>query len=163
MGAAGVLATAVLFVGFIVMFNRSYERLYRLKCIGNLQQIHSAINAYSQANGGLLPHRLDQLLDQLSAETFVCMSSADEDAPGATTRAVALNLAKPKHCSYTYLGAGMTWPVGASVVLAYEDRENHNGEGIHVLFGDGVVKWYSGKEGETLLKKMKPATSMPVQ
>lgn len=164
--AGGVGGLVLLVLGFIIFIgglNRGIERANRIKCVSNMRNIHRAMALFAKENGGALPQSVGQLLDHIDASAFVCHSSQDKTAVGATTREVAANLLKSDHCSYVYVGAGMTWPVGADVVIAYEESDNHDGEGIHVLFGDGVVKWNSAEEAEQLLKTLKKPASLPVQ
>jgi hypothetical protein len=142
---------------------KSYERWNRDGCATNLTQIHAALQSYSQSHAGKIPDGLDQLLNEIDASAFVCPSSPDEKAPGATTREVGANVRRAQHCSYVYVGGGMTWPASAAAIIAFEDLENHEGEGMHILFGDGVVKWYSAEEAEYLLRSIRTPTTAPLQ
>jgi len=121
----------------------SPERANRVKCASNLRQIGQAIFLYANDNAGRFPQRLDQFLadGSLEAYVFVCPSSNDDWATGPTKAAILADFAKPDHCSYFYLGAGLTTTVSADYVLAYELPKNHDWEGFNVLYGDGHVEW----------------------
>lgn len=163
--AAGVGGLALMVLGFAILvagLNKGMEHANRIKCAYNLKRIHEAIGAFARDHDGALPSSAGDLLGHVDAHAFVCQAGDDRTAPGPTTRQVAGNLSKAEHCSYVYVGAGMTWPVVASVVLAYEESDNHDGDGIHVLFGDGVVKWYSAEEAEQLLKNPNAPKTLPV-
>ena len=44
--------------------------------------------------------------------------------------------------TYVYLGKGMTTAtVKDDTLIAYESPENHQGDGMNMLFGDGHAEW----------------------
>jgi hypothetical protein len=162
-GVGGLVLIVLGYIVFVGAFSRGIERANRIKCAYNLKRIHGAVQAFARDHDGALPSSTGDFLDYIDAHAFVCPATDDRTALGPTTREVAVNLAKAEYCSYVYVGAGTTWPVSASVVLAYEESDNHGGDGMHVLFGDGVVKWYSEEEAEQLLKKLNAPKSLPAQ
>ena len=139
------------------------ERENRVKCQSNLRQIGLGIEVFANDNGGRLPGTFGPLVisADLNPEVFVCPSSNDAVAKGATVQQSAQMLSMPGYCTYVYLGAGMKKPVGAGVVLAYEAVEVHEKWGAHFLFGDGQVKWMEAKEAEGMLKELKAGRNPP--
>ena len=137
--AIGVIA--LLMSVFLPARSLSRERPNRINCAKNLRQIWRAIELYADSNGGRFPERLDQLITSANADTamFICPSGSDEKATGTTTAAVVADFGKNGHCSYVYLGAGMTNRIRAQKVVAYEHFENHEREGMNVLYGDGSL------------------------
>src|SRR5687768_14056774 len=147
-GVGGIVLMGLALFASVRSLERSMERVNRVRCATNMRHIYYAVELFAKEHQGALPKAMNELLNYLDVSTFVCNSSHDKPAPGPTTREVAANLEKREHTSYVYVGAGMTWPVGSDVVIGYEESDNHDGDGIHVLFGDGVVKWYTVKEAE---------------
>jgi prepilin-type processing-associated H-X9-DG protein len=46
-----------------------------------------------------------------------------------------------ENASYTYVGAGMNNTAGAEEVVLHEKDDNHDQDGMNLLFGDGHVEW----------------------
>jgi len=139
------------------------ERSRRILCASNLKQIGMGIVEYAYNNGGKFPPRLDVLIasGDLPPDVFVCPCSDDEWATGPTTQARLAEFAKKGHCSYVYLGAGMTSSVPANFVLAYEKPENHRGEFMNVLYGDGSVWWMDKQQLNHLISELKAGRNPP--
>jgi prepilin-type processing-associated H-X9-DG protein len=133
-----------------------------VKCAANLKQIGNALMLYANGHRGKYPDDLAALLEEdITTAVFVCPSSNDEPATGATTQAVAANLTTPRHCSYIYLGKGLSQPIDANRIILLEPLENHQRAGMNALFGDGHVDWLKRPEAEALLAKLaisSPAT-----
>lgn len=138
------------------MYRQGREPTNRLRCGRNLRQIGYAIQAYADRNGGRYPDGLDQVLrtQDITPNQFVCPSSNDEPAPGRTEEEVAANLLKPGHCSYIYLGKGLSQPVAADRVVAVEPLEHHDDRGMNVLYCDGRAEWLDRPRAEALLEKL---------
>ena len=141
------------------------EPALRVKCASNLRQIGQAIQMYANENGGTFPPSLDVVLStqDLTSAVFTCPASNHVPAAGPTTPAVVANFraAANLHCSYVYIGAGLT--NGAATpkhVLAYEHATNHNRDGMHVLYGDGMVRWLDAKHSAHLMSEL-PAGHNP--
>ncbi|MGD1278778.1 MAG: hypothetical protein ABR964_16315 [Tepidisphaeraceae bacterium] len=114
-----------------------------IKCAGNLSQIGKAIGLYAADHRNQFPDSFQTLMvcQQLDSAVFVCPASSDTPAAGATTRATAQQLSAGGHCSYIYLGCGLTVnSATANTVVAYEPLGHHPHVGINVLFGDGQVE-----------------------
>jgi prepilin-type processing-associated H-X9-DG protein len=135
-----------------------------VKCSSNLRQIGQGIALYASDNGGKFPTQLGQLITDgdINPEVLVCPDSDDTKATGATTQQILANFAKKGHCSYVYLGAGMTSKtVLADTVVAHENIADHIGGGMNVLFGDGHVDWLGKNEATYLLKELQDGHNPP--
>jgi prepilin-type processing-associated H-X9-DG protein len=61
---------------------------------------------------------------------------------GNSQAAIVQNLAGPHHLSYVYVGNGLTTStVDGNTLVAYEPPDNHQGDGMNMLFGDGHCEW----------------------
>jgi prepilin-type processing-associated H-X9-DG protein len=137
------------------IYRSTGERANRVRCSANLKTIGLALNLYADDNGGRYPDDFRPLVLKidLNPECCVCPSSFEERAPGQTQQEISENLLKEHYCSYVYLGKGLSRPVAADRVVAYEQLKNHV-EGMNVLYGDGHTEWVSGEAAETLLKQL---------
>lgn len=82
----------------------------RIKCKSNLVQIGMEIAQYAADHGGNYPDDFSALMlgDDLPPSLFICPGSDDSPATGATRAEVAQDLKRPGHCSYVYLGKGLS-------------------------------------------------------
>jgi prepilin-type processing-associated H-X9-DG protein len=117
---------------------------------------------YARDHNGKYPLKLDDLLEvDINPEVLVCPESNDTYATGATTKAVLADLAKGGHCSYVYLGAGLSEPCDPAMILAHEKPGHHNDPGMNVLFGDGHVEWVDGKEAAYIRSELSKGFNPP--
>jgi prepilin-type processing-associated H-X9-DG protein len=168
---AAVIVSAVMAVRLELSRLHTGDRADRLLCAANLRRIGEGIFVYCRDHQGQYPDSfsamfLDEGNQGLGVEAFVCPDSKDTPATGATAQAVAANLLAPGHCSYIYVGRGLTsGTVAPDAAVAYEPMANNGGAGMNVLFGDGHVEFVSaGVAGQILGKvsaKVFPVT-MPV-
>jgi prepilin-type processing-associated H-X9-DG protein len=139
-----------------------------VQCMSNLRVIYAAIQIYADKNNGLLPPNLGATLEagSLYADVFVCPGSTDTRATGPTTRALALDLANPGHCSYV-LASSLPQKRNAltrSHVLAYEPLKNHRTRltaYTNVLFGDGHVERVPQAEMDRIVAELKSGFNPP--
>ncbi|HEY2589313.1 MAG TPA: hypothetical protein VGI81_26445 [Tepidisphaeraceae bacterium] len=169
-----ILWCAVAVVGAFLAFtvvapflnHRHPEENRRLKCELNILQIGQGIALFANEHGGKFPDDLATLFanGNLDARVFVCPLTGDTPAPAApTTQATAAGLRQPGHCSYIYLGKGLTDQIAkADTVLLYEPISNHGGDGMHVLFGDFHVEWVPASIAQTILKQH-AASTQPIR
>ena len=126
---------------------KAREPANRAKCASNLHQIGLAILLYQQDNGGAYPDTLGRLVlnEQIGGGVFVCPSGNDEASAAATPEAVAADVdAGPgkHHCSYLYFGRGLTAKTAAdTAVIACDLPDDHDRDGVNVLYGDGHADW----------------------
>jgi prepilin-type processing-associated H-X9-DG protein len=140
---------------------KAREPANRAKCGSNLHQIGLGIQLYAQDHAGQYPDSFATLMqnEELTPAVFICPSSNDEAADGDTQAAIIANMAKPHHLSYVYVGCGLTTStVKDDAVIAYELPENHQGDGMNMLFGDGHVEWEQMAMARTLIAKAVAST-----
>ena len=145
---------------------RAREPANRIKCASNLRQVGQALQIYANDYGGMYPPSFDELLvyGDLFPEAFVCPSSDDVTATGATTRAMLANLHRPGFCSYVYAFDGQTLAATTLTpkhVLAYEDLTNHDRRGMNVLYGDGSVQWLDVPAAEHVIAELQAGHNPP--
>jgi len=162
--AGGACALLLGFWLLVPSMGKPREKANQVKCGSNLRQIGQAIMMYANDHRGQYPDSFAELIsDQdLSTEVFICPTTNDEKAPvGATTQQTLANFAKPGHCSYIYLGKGMTSAVSPRHVVAYETLANHNHLGINVMFGDGHVDWLNVSEAKYQIAEIQAGHNPP--
>jgi hypothetical protein len=145
---------------------RSSERVDRVKCFSNLRRIGQSIDLYATEHTGSYPATLSELYiycyPYFNPNDFTCPSTNDEPASGPTTQAIAAAIENKGHQSYIYLGNGLnSSTVQPSRIIAHEPLDNHEGEGIHVLLGDGQVDWLPKQEATRVLKELKSGHNPP--
>ncbi len=137
LGAVGILIVPLSISILLPSLNRARETANRVKCASNERQIGQAIVLYCNDYGGQYPPDLAALLkaEPLAPSVFVCPSSNDTPAGSAN------DLLSGGHCSYVYVGQGLTQGAGPTTVVLYERHEAHGGDGVNMLFGDGHVEF----------------------
>lgn len=139
------------------------ERTKRLLCASNLRQIGQGIWVYRNDHR-VWPQTFAEILigGDMNPETFTCRSSDARKVPDLTPQEAARSLTNPKHCSYIYFpppaDAG---DVDAEAVLAMERMENHESQGMSILFGDGHVEWCSATWAQFILSELKAGHNPP--
>jgi hypothetical protein len=104
--------------------------------------------------------------EDFTSNLFVCPSSQDERAPGATAREAAEHLAEPGHLSYVYVAAGMRASGSPEVVLMYDRPENHGGrssDGITILFDDGHAGFHGRDAAKWFIDELQAGHNPPRQ
>jgi len=95
----------------------------------------------------------------VTSDVFVCPSSADTPAPGATNQAQAPNLSNGGHLSYLYVGKAFTTrnidPGSNTKVVAYEPMRNHRNDGTNVLYADGHVEFLAAAQAKSLIANLR--------
>ena len=165
LGWAFGIVVALGLVGSILLPSlcKSSETANRAKCASNLHQIGLAILLYQQDNGGAYPDTLGRLIlnEQIGAEVFVCPSGNDERSPATMPADIAADIdAGPAkhHCSYVYLGRGLTAKtVTDTTVIAFDAPDDHDRDGVNVLYGDGHADW----EMPAAVAKLLPPSAVP--
>lgn len=167
------IASATLFVHgihltFLVLslaWSGASEPANRLTCAGHLRGIGQSLTFYAVKYDAHYPPTLDLLIlyADTPAAVFVCESTGDERATGATLAEVMKSFqADPRCNSYVYAGAGLTADrVTRDHVLAHEHLPNHGHGGMNVLYGDGNVRWVERAEAERLVTELAQGHNPP--
>lgn len=150
--------TALMTSIMLPALNAAKERANRVKCASNLRQIGQGCLLYANDHKGQYPPDLGTLVKEgLNEETFVCPSGDTQvppDVRGNPDKAAAwVN----QHGDYTYLGAGKKENLPADTILAYEKAQDHDRQGMNMLFWDGHVDWYVLPAAEQLIQRQKAA------
>lgn len=154
------------FVLAIALFQGGHgpEHANRARCAENLRQIGLAIRLYCNDDEQHYPSDVGLLLPtpamSLSAETFVCPSTTDTKRTPSAQQAAKLLSAG--HCSYIYVGAGMTSSAGSDEVVALELPDNHSKDGGNVLYGDHHVSWEPFETLVQLVPELEAGRNPPV-
>ena len=121
---------------------------------------------YAADNKGQLPPDLAALMlhspKTVNRTLFICPTSTDTPAPGATWQQQATTLlAQPGHCSYIYTGAGLTTKTAtAKTIILYEPLANH-GKTMNVAYGDGHVATLQAAEAAYVITELKAGFNPP--
>jgi hypothetical protein len=147
---------------------RPRETAKRVQCASHLRQIGQAMMLYANENGGQHPPTLEPLLatQDITSEVFCCPSSNAIKAEGATPQQVAQALAAnpAKHLSYVYIGPHRNPPPPLSRrgrVVCYEPLDNHDGDGMNVLYENGSVEWLDEKRAKHALAELTAGHNPP--
>jgi hypothetical protein len=148
------------------LYGNVRERQNRVYCQSNISKIGQGFQLYANDHAGQLPQRFDQLISEadLNPAVFICPSTDDDYAAGPTIQQILADFQKPGHCSYIYVGAGMsTSTITKDSVLAYEPVEHHEGRGAHFVFGDFGAEWRNAKEARKMIEQLKKGVNPPQQ
>lgn len=162
----GLSAVAVLLsiVGVVIMAaGTAFENWTRVCCSNNLRQIGLAITMYARDNQGQYPSDLGtlSLTQGVGAQSFVC-GNTDDAILRAPPAQQAATLLSGGHCSYVYVGAGMTSSAGPDEVVAFELPGNHPRKGGNVVWGDGHVTWERFETLVQLVPELEAGRHVPV-
>jgi hypothetical protein len=159
--AAATLCVHGIHLAFLclsVAWSGASEPGNRLGCASHLRRIGQSLTFYAVKYDTRYPPALDLLIlhADTPAELFVCGSTRDHPARGQTLDEVIKSFrGDPRHNSYAYAAGELTADVVTrDHVLAYEHLPNHGHAGIHVLFGDGNVRWLDHAEAERLVAEL---------
>lgn len=139
-----VATPAVLASVLLPSLNRARETANRVKCASNQREIGQAILLYGNEHRGKYPPDLGTLLktQPIEIDAFVCPSSGDAvpaDIRGGTKDAQAAWVNSSS--SFVYLGQTFTFNIPADTVVLYEKSDDHDQDGMNLLFADGHVEW----------------------
>jgi prepilin-type processing-associated H-X9-DG protein len=147
----------------LLWLNKERSGEGRMPCPSNLRQIGLAMMIYADHHQGHYPDSFTELLmnEDLTPDVFVCPSSGASLSNAPTTREAAAQLSKPGRCSYIYAAKGLTMDTPSTIVLAYEPLENHQGDGMNVLFGDGHVSFFTALEAPKMFADLQAGHNPP--
>lgn len=143
LGAVGAFVIAIA----LPSVQRMRESTGRQRCPSNLRQIGTAMYLYSMKYGGAYPPSFKALASEedLTPSVFICPAA---DAIAASS--IAAFVGSPADCSYIYLGDRLNNKTDTDVILAFENPDDHDRDGVYVLCGDGGVSWLpirTGRDG----------------
>ena len=161
-----VAAPALMLSILLPSLNRARETANRVKCASNERQIGMAIMLYANENKGKYPPDLGTLLrtQDITVEVFTCPSSGNTIPPEVKTGPMDVQVAWVNgSASYVYLGAGMKNTAGAEQVVAYEKEDDHDQDGMNILYGDGHVEWQPMFRAREELQKAQNKPAAPAR
>ena len=164
--AVAVVGVFIAFTVVVPLLNHRARMSPSEICRSNMRQLGVGIAMFANEHSGKFPDDLPTLFanEDLDTRVFICPATGDTPAPPApTTQAIAVAMRQPGHCSYIYLGKGLTdKTVTTDMVLLYEPLADHGGTGMNVLFGDFHVEWMPASDAQTILNQV-AARTMPVR
>jgi prepilin-type processing-associated H-X9-DG protein len=146
MVVAALCAVAIV-VTFLLPGNKPPKAyIDRVKSAGNLTSIGQAISQYCTDHQGEFPDSLATLMasENVAAANFINPATSATVATGPTSRAYADQLASPEHCSYVYLGRGLTSKTATADTIVARELLLTPTAGANFLFGDGHVEFIAG-------------------
>jgi prepilin-type processing-associated H-X9-DG protein len=148
--------TALMTSILLPSLNRARETANRVKCASNMRQIGMACLLYANDNKGKYPPDMGTMLktQDIVADVFLCPSSGNQipnDLRGANVDVLAAWV--NANASYVYVGAGLKNDAPAETVVLYEKKEDHDEDGMNILYGDGHVEWQPMARAEQEIAK----------
>jgi hypothetical protein len=157
-GAAGMLLSSVLLYPRIVpAYERwRYASSSQAVCVDHFRAIEKAVHDYAAAHDGAFPQSLADVVADgtLDADALICAATSDVKAAGTTPAEIAKKLRSGRHCSYVYVGKGLSKSSPAECVLLYEPLNVHRDEGLRVLFVDGRVQKIGAIESAKAIERL---------
>ncbi len=139
--------------------NRARETANRVKCASNMRQIGQAMLLYSNENRRQYPPDLGTLVttQDISPEVFACPSSSTS-LPAAIRGAAPAQQAAwvNENAAYVYLlPPGTTMNLNPEIVVLHERLDNHDHDGMNLLFADGHVEFMNMPAAQREIEKSK--------
>jgi prepilin-type processing-associated H-X9-DG protein len=158
--AAPALVSSIL----LPSLNRARDTSNRVKCAGNERQIGQAILLYANEHKGRYPQDLGTLVksEPIDLDAFICPASGDSVPQNIRTapkdaQATWVN----DNSNFVYIGQGLNFNAPADAVVLYERADNHDQEGMNMLYADGHVEWNEMEVAEKLIKAADAAHKAP--
>lgn len=143
-------ATSAMLVSILLpSLNRARETANRVKCAAQEKAIANAILMYSNDNRGNYPPDMVTLATYLENNgfgrgTLLLCPSGDPALPPNIAQMTIEQYATwaNDNSSYIYIGGGLTNRTAtADTIVLYEKPDDHSGDGMNLLYGDGHVDW----------------------
>jgi prepilin-type processing-associated H-X9-DG protein len=161
-----LLAQQALAVSILLpALNSARERANRVKCASNMRQIGMGMLMYANDHKGVFPQDLGQLIDyDLNPDVFICPS-------GNTQRAGPDVLRDPKkradwvnqNSDYVFLAPGIRNLAPAATIVLHEKLEDHNRQGMNLLYGDGHVEWQPAPRAMMMIQQNAAKVNAPAK
>lgn len=142
-------------------FMRGHPAPPYLSCQVNLATIGRALNQYAAMHNNRYPPDLATIVlsGDITPKMLCCPTSHDSPAWTLYASDLAAEVAKPRHCSYQFLAAGLsTYRLHSDVPLVIEKSPFHGGY-FNVLFADGHTDSISQNDINGVLKNSPTPTS----
>lgn len=155
--SATVGTTATVTAVLLPSLARARELSKRTVCSANLKGIGIGCFTYAEENDGHFPPDLETLIEigASTPEAFICPSSGLRQSERVTPDSL-----KDLKSSYIYI-PGHTNDCPPDTVLIYEKFDNHDGEGINILFGDSHVEFIKDMDHARELIEQSRAATQP--
>lgn len=156
LGGIGLLLMPLLIAILLPSLGRAREAANRVKCKANMQMLGQAMIMYANSNGDHFPDKLEDVLQAdptLPPGAFVCPSDDKSPPSNSSIQTEAHEIASGQHCSYIYVGEGLTASSPSNAVLLYDAPADHQNEGMNVLFVDGHAEWVGKAEAQSILSQ----------
>jgi prepilin-type processing-associated H-X9-DG protein len=144
-------ATGAMMVSILLpSLNRARETANRVKCAANMRVLAQGILLYANDNQGKYPPDMATLVTYMDNNgmmprgmTLICPSSGATLPPNIAQMPADQYAAWANdNSSYVYMGGGLTTrTANAERIVIYEKPDDHDNQGINMLFGDGHVDW----------------------
>ncbi len=149
LSSMGVMQPALMASILLPSLNKARETANRVKCAANLKQIGNGLILYANENKGAAPPDLGTLVvEDLTAQVFIC-PSGNTAPPDIETQSKPDLLTKwiNANSDYVYIKpAGPLVNLGADVIVVYEKFEDHDNDGINILYADGHVEFMRAED-----------------
>jgi prepilin-type processing-associated H-X9-DG protein len=135
-----------------------------VKCSSNERLIGQAILLYGNEHKGKYPPDLGTLLktQPIAVEDFLCPSSQDKVPPDIKTANKDAQAAWVNdNSSYVFVGKDLNFNAAADTVVLYEKADDHDQDGMNLLYADGHVEWETMEVAQKLIKTADPEHKAP--
>jgi len=164
-GAAGMLLSGAIFMPRILpaIDRMRYAASSQALCVDHFRAIERALQDHAAANDGKFPDSVADLVESgaLKAEALICPAGSDTKAVGLNAAETAARIRNGGHCSYIYVGMGLTKTAPQECVLLYEPMNVHRDEGIRVLFVDGRIEKIGKIEAARAVERLSRGMNPP--
>ena len=141
--------------------NRAREMANRVKCASDESQLGQALLLYANDHKGKYPDTYEAFIEyavgelEVAHEVFICPSS-NAQLPQTFKAMTPQEFAAwaKDNSSYVYLAGRKTTNANAEDILIYEKMENHDHDGINILYGDGYVEFQMRESAEQELNRV---------
>jgi hypothetical protein len=131
------------------------EPANRVLCANHLRQLGLAAIMSANQRRGNFPDDLQTIYTEndLGPSMLFCPTTMPSVQYNATTQQ-AVSAIRAGQASYIYLGKGLRADGPADLILMYESPDDHDGDGINVLFMDDHVEWLNADEAKKLIARI---------
>jgi prepilin-type processing-associated H-X9-DG protein len=157
--ASTALAVSIL----LPALNRARETANRVRCQANLRMLGQAILLYSNDNQGKYPPDMATLATYMEnngmmnprGAVLICPSSSNRLPPNIGMMPADQFAAWANdNSSYVYMGGNLTNRTAtADKIVMYEKPDDHQNQGMNLLYGDGHVEWMPMQQAVQMIQR----------